>query len=184
MVIMILHLYWNGLLYLQTYNMWLYNLTFKNSQGEVISMEQFQKKTILIVNTATKCGLTPQFEELEKLYQRYKNKEFVIIWFPSNQFANQEPETNDNMVNACKINYGVTFLLSEKIDVNGKYTHPIFKYLKNHSNHFFRGKRIKWNFTKFLIAPDGKKITRYSPITKPTNIEKNIMQYINWWTKW
>ena len=107
-----------------------YTLAAKKSSGEILEMESFKGKPILIINTATKCGLTPQFDGLEKLHQTYKDKGLVVLGFPCNQFAGQEPETNETMESACKINHGVTFQLTEKIDVNGEHTHPVFQYLK------------------------------------------------------
>ncbi|MBP9022504.1 MAG: glutathione peroxidase [Spirochaetes bacterium] len=152
-----------------------YDLEFNDSRGNRIQMKQFEGKVLLIVNTATKCGLAPQFDELERIYQKYKSNNFAIIGFPCNQFANQEPETNETMVETCKINFGVTFLLSEKISVNGKETHPVFAYLKQNSKSGFFGKKIKWNFTKFLVSSDGKVIKRYSPMTTPFKIENDII---------
>lgn len=154
-----------------------YDLEIKTPKGDAIKMSVFQGKTVLIVNTATKCGLTPQFKDLENLHQKYKDKGLVILGFPCNQFAGQEPETNETIVDVCKINHGVTFQLTEKIDVNGKNTHPVFEYLKKELPGSF-GNRIKWNFTKFLIAPDGKPLKRYAPTTNPSNIEKDIVQMI------
>ncbi len=122
-----------------------------------------------MVNTATECGLTPQFEGLEKLYQEYRDKGLVVLGFPCNQFGGQEPLSNDVMVESCKINYGVSFPLFEKIEVNGKNTHPVFKYLKSKLGGFF-GRRIKWNFTKFLVDAEGKPVKRFSPVTKPEAI--------------
>ncbi|MBN2436502.1 MAG: glutathione peroxidase [Spirochaetes bacterium] len=156
----------------------LYDLEFNDSKGNIVKMKQFEGKVLLIVNTATKCGLAPQFEELEQIYQKYKNREFTVIGFPSNQFANQEPEANETMAETCKINFGVTFLLSEKILVNGKDTHPVFAYLKDNSKSGIFGKKIKWNFTKFLISSDGKIIKRYSPAVKPFRIEKDIISFL------
>jgi glutathione peroxidase len=155
----------------------LYDLTFKTPAGIEISMSDYKGKTILIVNTATKCGLTPQFEGLENLHQRYKEEGLVVLGFPCNQFRNQEPESNDSIEEACRINHGVTFQLSEKIDVNGKNTHPIFGHLKNELSNFF-GKSIKWNFTKFLISPEGKPYKRYSPTTEPAKIDKDIRKLV------
>lgn len=154
-----------------------YNLQVNKPKGEAIEMSDFQGKTVLIVNTATKCGLTPQFDELESLHQKYKDRGLVVLGFPCNQFAGQEPETNETIVEVCKINHGVTFQLTEKIDVNGKNTHPLFEYLKKALPGSF-GSRIKWNFTKFLIDPDGKPVKRFAPTTKPSNIEKDIVQMI------
>lgn len=151
-----------------------YDLEINTPQGKTIKMSSLENKTVLIVNTATKCGLAPQFDELEKLHQHYKDKGLVILGFPSNQFLNQEPETNETVEDTCRINHGVTFQLTEKIDVNGKNTHPIFHYLKNELPGSL-GKKIKWNFTKFLISPDGKPYKRYAPTVKPTKIEKDII---------
>jgi glutathione peroxidase len=156
----------------------IYDFTVNKSSGEALDLTDFKNKTLLIVNTATKCGLAPQFEELELLHQKYKDKGLVIIGFPSNQFLNQEPESNESMADTCKINFGVTFQLTEKIKVNGKDTHPIFKYLKNELKGTLSG-RIKWNFTKFLITPDGKPYKRYAPSVKPNQIENDIQSLLN-----
>lgn len=146
----------------------LYNLSFITSHGEEISFAELKGKVLLLVNTATKCGLAPQFKELEKLHQDYKDKGLVVIGFPSDTFA-QEPEANEHMADACEVNFGVTFTLSEKVEVNGANTHPVFKYLKEHSNSAL-GKDIKWNFTKFLVSKDGTTIRRYAPTTKPEKL--------------
>lgn len=145
----------------------------RTPQGKDISMGEFKGKAVLIVNTATKCGLAPQFRELEALHQKYKDKGLVILGFPCNQFQNQEPETNDSMEESCEINFGVTFQLTEKILVNGKDTHPIFKYLKDQLPGKL-GRRIKWNFTKFLVTPDGIPFKRYAPTFKPASMEEDI----------
>jgi len=155
-----------------------YDLEIKKASGQILKMSDFKNKPVLIVNTATQCGLAPQFEELEKLHREYKSKGLVILGFPSNQFLNQEPETNETVEETCRINHGVTFQLTEKIDVNGGDTHPIFSYLKDELFGTM-GKNIKWNFTKFLIAPDGLPYKRYSPITKPNKIEKDIQKFIH-----
>ena len=154
-----------------------YDLEIKKASGQTLKMSDFKNKPVLIVNTATQCGLAPQFDELEKLNQEYKSKGLVIIGFPSNQFLNQEPETNETVEETCRINHGVTFQLTEKIDVNGGNTHPIFSYLKEELPGTM-GKNIKWNFTKFLIKPDGVPYKRYAPITKPNKIEKDIQKLI------
>jgi glutathione peroxidase len=138
-------------------------------------MSAFKGNPLLIVNTATKCGLAPQFRELEVLHQKYKDQGLVILGFPSNQFQNQEPESNETMEQSCEINFGVTFQLTEKILVNGKETHPVFQYLKDQLPGKL-GKRIKWNFTKFLISPEGKPVKRYAPTVKPGSIEKDILK--------
>jgi glutathione peroxidase len=154
-----------------------YNFKINKPSGEPINMNDYQGKAVLVVNTATKCGLAPQFDELEKLHQKYKYKGLLVLGFPSNQFFNQEPETNDNMEEACRVNHGVTFQLTEKIAVNGERTHPLFKYLKA-SLPGTLGKSIKWNFTKFLITPQGRPYKRYAPTTRPAKIEKDIQKLI------
>lgn len=151
----------------------LYDLHLNDTYGNDIPLEKFKGKVLLIVNTATKCGLAGQFEELEALHQVYKDKGLVVIGFPCDQFLGQEPETNESMVNVCKLNFGVTFLLSEKIDVNGKGTHPIFNYLKTHSKSGLTN-RIKWNFTKFLVSKDGETIERFAPPISPESLRSNI----------
>lgn len=155
----------------------MHDLTFHTSTGEQKSLGDYRGKVLLIVNTATKCGLAPQFEELEKLHQEYGDKGLVVIGFPCNQFADQEPETNESMVTTCKLNFGVTFLLTEKIEVNGPRTHPIFRYLKDHSKSTL-GKEIKWNFTKFLVSRDGQNIRRVAPTTTPEKMRPTIEKFL------
>jgi glutathione peroxidase len=154
-----------------------YQLTANNPQGQPVSMTGYEGKVILIVNTATQCGLTPQFEGLEQLYNKYKDRGLVVLGFPCNQFAGQEPESNENMEQTCKVNFGVTFPLMEKIDVNGQKTHPIFRLLKRRLGGLF-GSRIKWNFTKFLIDPQGRPVKRFAPVTKPAAIEPYIQKLL------
>jgi glutathione peroxidase len=154
-----------------------YDLSINTPQGKELKMSDFQGKPVLIVNTATKCGLAPQFDGLEELHERYKDQGLIVLGFPCNQFRDQEPETNGSMVDSCRINHGVTFQLTEKIDVNGPNTHPIFEYLKEELKGFLSNK-IKWNFTKFLITPEGKPYKRYAPITKPYKIEKDIVKLL------
>lgn len=155
-----------------------YDLEFKDSTGKLISMSSYKGYVLLLVNTATKCGLAPQFEELEALSRKFKDRKFLVIGFPSNQFAGQEPETNDSVVSVCRLNFGVTFLLSEKVLVNGKDAHPVFKFLKNSAGSGLFGKRLKWNFTKFLVSSDGTRVKRFSPLTKPHVIEKDILAWL------
>ena len=147
-------------------------------QGDTVSMETYKGKTVLVVNTASKCGLTPQYEGLEKLYQKYKDKGLVILGFPCNQFGNQEPGDEKSIAQGCVLNYGVTFPMFAKVDVNGDNAHPIFKYLKSELGGWF-GSRVKWNFTKFLIDKNGKPVKRFSPTTKPESIEKYLEKMIN-----
>ena len=155
-----------------------YDLQYTTPTGDVVSMSTLKGKTVLIVNTATQCGLTPQFKGLEQLHQDHKDKGLVILGFPCNQFSNQEPETNDSMESVCLVNHGVTFQLTKKINVNGNQTDPVFKYLKGELGGLL-GSRIKWNFTKFLIGPDGIPVKRYAPTTVPSKIEKNIKKLLN-----
>jgi glutathione peroxidase len=151
----------------------LYDLGFKDTLGNEISLGEYTGKVLLLANTATKCGFAPQLTELEALHKEYGEKGLIVIGFPCNQFAGQEPETNDTVVGVCLQNFGVTFLLSEKLDVNGPNTHPVFQYLKAHSRSML-GKDLKWNFTKFLVSSDGNTIKRYAPSTTPTKIRPTI----------
>jgi glutathione peroxidase len=143
-------------------------------QGKEIRMDHFKGKVILVVNTASKCGLTPQFTGLEKLYKQYKDKGLVVLGFPCNQFANQEPGSEKDIEEGCLINYGVTFPMFSKIDVNGDTAHPIYKFLKSKLKGGIFGSNIKWNFAKFLIDRNGKPVKRYSPFTKPDKLTKDI----------
>ncbi len=154
-----------------------FKLSASTPQGREVSMGEYEGKAVLIVNTATKCGLAPQFDGLEALHQRYKNQGLVVLGFPCDQFMGQEPETNDTVEEACRINHGVTFQLMAKSDVNGKNTNEVFKYLKSELGGFL-GSRIKWNFTKFLIDRSGKPYKRYSPSTKPEKLEQDIIQLL------
>lgn len=146
--------------------------------GELVDLADFKGKTVLVVNTATKCGLTPQFDGLEKLHQDYKDKGLVVLGFPCNQFLGQEPTKNEEMVEACRINHGVTFQLMEKIKVNGGDAHPLYKYLKSAKKSGIFSSRIKWNFEKFLINKEGKPVKRFSPKTKPAAIESSIKELL------
>lgn len=147
-----------------------YEFSALNLHGKEIKMEEFKGKMVLIVNTASNCGFTPQFEGLEELYKKYSEKGLVILGFPCNQFGNQEPGDENSIAEGCVINYGVTFPMFSKVEVNGKNAHPLFKYLKTELKGLL-GKRIKWNFTKFLIDKNGNPLKRFSPTTKPEKIE-------------
>lgn len=155
-----------------------YQFTANSLGGKPVSMENFKGKTVLVVNTASKCGLTPQYEGLESLYQKYKDNDLVVLGFPCDQFGGQEPGGSDEIQEFCQVNYGVSFPMFEKIQVNGNNAHPIFKYLKKNLGSLF-GSRIKWNFTKFLIDPTGKPLKRFAPTTKPAEIEKYIEANLN-----
>lgn len=141
------------------------------------SLAGFKGKVILIVNTATKCGLKNQFSSLETLYQKYKDDGFAVLGFPSNQFLNQEPGTDEEISQACQLNFGVTFPLFSKINVNGKDAHPLFKYLTKQQSGILGG-AIKWNFTKFLIDRDGNVIDRFAPKTEPEAFEDEIKKLL------
>ncbi|MCL7987806.1 glutathione peroxidase [Sphingobacterium sp. lm-10] len=154
-----------------------YDLSAHKPNGETLAMDSLRGQVVLIVNTATKCGLAPQFEGLEKLHQKYGKRGLVVLGFPCDQFGNQEPETDQNMETTCQINHGVTFQLMAKSDVNGADTNPIFQYLKKNLSGFL-GARIKWNFTKFLVDKNGKPVKRFSPITKPQALEAEIQKLL------
>lgn len=142
--------------------------------SEEISMRAFAGKVILIVNTASKCGFTPQFKGLEWLNRRYKDKGLCVIGFPCNQFANQDPANDETIKGFCRKNYGVSFPVFAKIDVNGENAHPLYQELKDQARGVFWSKRIKWNFTKFLVDHNGKVLKRYAPTTKPTKLVGDI----------
>ena len=150
-----------------------YGLEAKKMNGQMVKMEQYKGNVVLVVNTASKCGLTPQFKELEELYQTYHSKGLEILGFPCNQFAKQDSGSNQEIQEFFQFNYGVTFNMFEKIEVNGAHAHPIYRYLKQEVKGLF-GSEIKWNFTKFLIDRDGNVIKRYAPTVKPSKIANDI----------
>lgn len=150
-----------------------YDFEAVSLRGENIKMSDYSGKAVLVVNTASKCGLTPQYEGLEALYKDYKDKGLEILGFPCNQFGAQEPGSADEIGEFCQINYGVSFKMFEKIDVNGPNTHPIFKFLKEEKGGIL-GDDIKWNFTKFLIGKDGNVIKRFAPITVPDDLKVDV----------
>jgi glutathione peroxidase len=150
-----------------------YQFKATSLQGKEISMKEYAGKVVLVVNTASKCGFTPQYEGLEKLYKAYKDKGLVILGFPCNQFANQEPGSAEEISKFCTLNYGVNFPLFMKIDVNGDKADPIYKYLKDALPGTL-GNDIKWNFTKFLLDRNGKPVKRYGSVVKPQELIKDI----------
>lgn len=152
----------------------IYEIHIKDSSNKEVSMSKFEGKTLLIVNVASKCGLTPQYKGLQSLYEEYKDRNFVVLGFPCNQFGGQEPGTNSEINNFCEINYSVTFPIFSKIKVNGPDSHPLFKLLKNDKPGIFRTESIKWNFTKFLVNSSGKIIDRFSPRVEPKYIRSEI----------
>ena len=156
----------------------LYELSFVNNRGESVNLADFSGKPVLVVNTASKCGLTPQYEGLQALHERFADRGLVVLGFPCDQFAHQEPGDDAEIEQFCSLNYGVTFPLSKKVDVNGSNTHPVFKFLKSKTGGLF-GSAIKWNFTKFLIQPDGKTIKRYAPTVVPADIAADIEAALN-----
>lgn len=155
----------------------IYNFAINKSNGEPLNLSLLKGKVVLLVNTATKCGLANQFTELEQIHQKYKDQGLIIIGFPCNQFLSQEPESNETMASSCEINFGVHFTLTEKIDVNGSNTHPIFAYLKKEKGGFLTPK-IKWNFTKFIVNKKGKVVKRFSPTTSPLKMEDYIQKLL------
>lgn len=154
-----------------------YQFKAKSLGGKEISMDSYKGMTVLVVNTASKCGFTPQLTGLENLYSKYADKGFVILGFPCNQFGNQEPGDEKSISEGCVVNYGVTFPMFSKIDVNGSDAHPLFKYLKKELGGIF-GNSIKWNFTKFLIDSNGKPVKRFSPQITPEKIENDIVKLL------
>jgi len=154
-----------------------YKMSYKTPSGEEKSLNDHKGKVVLIVNTATQCGLTPQFKGLEKLHQEYEAQGLEVIGFPCNQFMGQEPLSNDEMVEQCQVNHGVTFPLTEKVKVNGPGTHPVFKHLKKQLGGTLTS-AIKWNFTKFLVDREGNPIKRYAPTTVPKDIENDIQSLL------
>ncbi|AXX87409.1 glutathione peroxidase [Malaciobacter marinus] len=152
----------------------IYDIEVETIDGKKISINEYKNKVLLIVNVASKCGFTSQYEGLEKLYDKYKNKDFVVLGFPCNQFMNQEPGTNEEIKEFCSLTYDVSFPMFSKIDVNGDETHPLYKFLKSEASGFLGTEAIKWNFTKFLIDKNGNIINRYSPSTTPKSLEDDI----------
>lgn len=151
----------------------IYDFKARGNRGDEVDFSQFEGKVLMLVNTASKCGFTPQYDGLEALYQKYKEKGLVIVGFPCDQFAHQEPGTDAEIAEFCRINHGVTFPLMAKIEVNGEGAHPIYKYLKGAAKGTL-GSAIKWNFTKFLISRDGETVRRYAPTVTPEKMEKDI----------
>lgn len=156
----------------------IYDFEVKTIHGEIISMSSFKNKVLLIVNVASKCGFTSQYEGLERLYEKYKDQGLVILGFPCNQFMNQEPLSEEEIQSFCSLNYGVTFPMFAKIDVNGEQAHPLFKYLKEAQKGLLGIEAIKWNFTKFLVDKNGVVINRFASATKPESLEVDILLYL------
>ncbi|WP_305839323.1 glutathione peroxidase [Photobacterium leiognathi] len=155
----------------------IFDFEVKNITGDMLSLEKYQGKVLLIVNTASECGFTPQYESLQALFDKYKDQGLVILGFPCNQFGGQEPGTEAEIAQSCLVNYGVTFPMFSKVDVKGSQADPLFAYLVKTLPGVL-GANIKWNFTKFLIAPDGTPVKRYAPTTKPMDIEADIVKLL------
>lgn len=151
-----------------------YDIQVKNIDGKMETLSNYKNKVILIVNTASNCGYTPQYKELEEIYSKFKDQGFVILGFPCNQFGAQEPGDEKAIKEFCEINFHISFPLFSKVEVNGENAHPLFKYLKKELPGILGTEKIKWNFTKFLIDKNGKSIKRFAPQDKPHSLEKDI----------
>lgn len=155
-----------------------YDFEVTTLRGKEESLSKYKGKVLLVVNTASKCGFTPQYKGLQEMYEKYKDRGFEVLGFPSNQFAGQEPGDNDEIAEYCQVNYGVTFPMFEKIDVKGDEAHPLFKYLSEEAPGVLGSKSVKWNFTKFLIDQEGRVLKRYAPKTTPEQIESDISKLL------
>lgn len=151
-----------------------YDFTVRDIKGNVKKMADYQGKVLLVVNTASKCGFTPQFEGLQSLHAELGERGFEVLGFPCNQFMNQDPADEDAISQFCSLNYGVDFPMFSKVDVNGESAHPLFKFLKAEAKGLMGSEKVKWNFTKFLIGRDGTVVRRYPPTTKPESIKADI----------
>ena len=156
----------------------IYDFEVESIDGENVSFDQYQGKVLLIVNTASKCGFTPQYKGLEALYQDYKDRGLEVLGFPCNQFANQEPEDEAGIASFCEKNFGVSFPLFAKVDVNGGNAAPLYRYLRKQAKGLLGTDSIKWNFTKFLVDRDGTVLKRFAPNDKPEKIEKALQTII------
>ena len=152
----------------------IYDFEARQINGKDIALSKFKGKVMLIVNTASKCGFTPQFGGLEELYKSYSGKGLVVLGFPCNQFGSQDPGADGEIADFCQVNYGVSFPMMGKIDVNGPAAHPLYKWLSSEAPGLLGSKGIKWNFTKFLVGKDGQVIRRYAPTDKPEDLAKDI----------
>jgi glutathione peroxidase len=154
--------------------MTMYDYEVQTIKGEMTILKQFENKVLLIVNTASNCGFTPQYKELQQLYEEFKNRGFFVLGFPCNQFNEQEPGGNSEIERFCEMNYGISFPMFSKIDVKGKNAHPLFIHLATNARGVLGSKAIKWNFTKFLVDSKGQVVKRYSPSTKPNQMKQDI----------
>ena len=156
----------------------IYDFSVKDIHGKDVALDRYRGKLLLIVNTASKCGFTPQYKGLEALYQKYKGKGLEILGFPCNKFGAQEPGTAEEIESFCEINFGVTFPLFAKVDVNGKNAAPLYQHLKAAKPGLLGSEAIKWNFTKFLVDAEGKVVERYAPNTEPASIAPDIAKLL------
>ncbi|BCG57826.1 glutathione peroxidase [Paenibacillus sp. URB8-2] len=156
-----------------------YDYQANTLRGQEESLSKYEGKVLLIVNTASKCGFTPQYEGLQKLYEKFKDRGFEVLGFPSNQFASQEPGSSAEIQEFCQLNYGVSFPMYEKIDVNGDNAHPLYKYLTKEAPGALGSKSVKWNFTKFLVDSEGRVLKRFAPTTTPESIEDEIKSLLD-----
>lgn len=156
----------------------IYHFSVKNMKGQKESLEMYKEKVVLIVNVASNCRYTPQYSELEALYQKYKDQGLVVLGFPCNQFAGQEPGSEKDIQQFCQLNFGVTFPLMAKVDVNGIHADPLFSYLKSSLPGILGLKSIKWNFTKFLVDKNGVPVARFAPKDRPQKMEKDIIRLL------
>jgi glutathione peroxidase len=152
----------------------IYDFEARQMNGSTVPLSQYRGKALLIVNTASACGFTPQFGGLEALHEKYGGKGLAVLGFPCNQFGGQDPGSNEEIASFCQLNYGVSFPMMAKIDVNGAQADPLFKWLSSEAPGLLGSKAIKWNFTKFLVGKDGKVIKRYAPTDKPEDMAKDI----------
>lgn len=156
----------------------IYEIEVKDINGKAVSMSKYKDKVMLIVNVASKCGFTNQYEGLEELHKNYSDKGLAVLGFPCNQFLSQEPGTEEQIKEFCSLTYGVEFDMFSKIDVNGENAHPLYKFLKESSKGVLGTEAIKWNFTKFLVDKNGKVVKRYAPSTTPKEIESDIVNLL------
>lgn len=157
----------------------IYDFSIETIEGQSRQIADYKGKVLLIVNTASKCGFTPQYRALENLYRDYKDRGLVILAFPCNQFANQEPGSNPEIQQFCTTNYEISFPLFTKINVNGRYAHPLYQYLKKEKPGVWGSEAIKWNFTKFLVDRSGRVAKRYAPMNKPEALADDIEQLLS-----
>ncbi len=151
----------------------MYEYQIKKADGSVTTLEPYKNKVLLIVNTASKCGFTPQYKGLEELHKKYKDQGLVVLGFPCDQFAHQEPGSDADIQNFCQINFGVSFPVMAKVEVNGANAHPLFVELRKRTKGLL-GDAVKWNFTKFLVSPEGENVQRYAPTVEPEKMEEDI----------